>query len=494
MNFLSPMSKHRSLRIVWVFLLSWLAVSVHAQTSDESLFAGVRAAFAQAKQDQTDAYAPRTYAKAAELLQKAEQDFAKGRKRDSVQKTLAESEQTLIAAQNFAATARKELNTVIKTRADALAADTPKFAAEAWRKGDERFTEAVSRIERNEVEGARRKGAEAEVLLRDAELLAIKADILGEARSLIAQADEKEVGEFAPRSLDAAKRFLAQADAELTRSRYETNEPRRLTAQAAYEARHAMYLATQIARLQEGDSRKQHELEQTLLAVEEPIKKLAAEVNIEVRFDQGYAGPMQQLLTQVQKRGQQLSSLQQDVADRDDQIVLLNTEIQKVQDKLGGESAERQSLLRRLSAQERQRENIAAIEGLFTADEGRVYRQGNNIVMSLTGINFRSGKSTIEPSSFAVLEKVNQALKLFPEASTTVEGHTDAEGSDSANLLLSQDRADAVRQYMVSNMVINPEKLSSVGYGESRPVASNETEQGRAKNRRIDLVIHIQAN
>lgn len=489
------MQNRSAVHFLIVLCLTWFAATAYAQNAaNDQVFAAGRAAFAQAKKDEVDAYAPRTYAKAAEQFQQAERDFNKGRKLQSVQKTLAESQQTLIAAQRLAATARKELDTVIKTRADAVTANAAKFAPEAWKKGDERFAEALSRIEREDVEGARRKGAEAEVLLRDAELLAIKADILGEARSLIAQADEKKVGEFAPHSLDAGRQFLAQADAELTRSRYENNEPRRLAAQATYEARHAMYLATQIERLQDSDSRKQHELEQTLLAVEEPIKKLAAELNVEVRFDQGYATPMQQLLEQIQKRKQEIGSLQQDLADRGDQIALLNSELKKLQDKLGGESAERQSLQKRLSAQERQRENIAKIETLFTPAEGSVYRQSNDIVMSLTGISFRSGKSTIEPSSFPVLEKVNQALKLFPDASVTVEGHTDAEGSDSANLLLSQDRADAVRQYMVSNMGLNPEKLSSVGYGESRPVTSNETEQGRAKNRRIDLVIHIEPN
>ncbi|HKE93562.1 MAG TPA: OmpA family protein, partial [Povalibacter sp.] len=86
---------------------------------------------------------------------------------------------------------------------------------------------------------------------------------------------------------------------------------------------------------------------------------------------------------------------------------------------------------------------------------------------------------------------VRDALARFPESSVSVEGHTDANGSDSANLILSQDRADAVRQYLVSNFGINPEKVSSIGYGEARPVATNETAEGRARNRRIDLIIHM---
>ena len=122
-------------------------------------------------------------------------------------------------------------------------------------------------------------------------------------------------------------------------------------------------------------------------------------------------------------------------------------------------------------------------EASFTADEARVVRQGDDVVLSLLGIKFPSGRSTIDASSAALMKKVQQGLALFPGASISVEGHTDANGSDSQNLILSQDRADAVRQYLVSNFGLNAEKVSSVGYGEARPVATNETAAGRARTR-----------
>jgi outer membrane protein OmpA-like peptidoglycan-associated protein len=88
------------------------------------------------------------------------------------------------------------------------------------------------------------------------------------------------------------------------------------------------------------------------------------------------------------------------------------------------------------------------------------------------------------------MQKVQKALALFPDAVIAVEGHTDANGGESANLILSQDRADAVRQYLGTQFGLDPEKISSIGYGEARPVATNETAAGRARNRRIDLIIH----
>ncbi len=80
-------------------------------------------------------------------------------------------------------------------------------------------------------------------------------------------------------------------------------------------------------------------------------------------------------------------------------------------------------------------------------------------------------------------------MLVFPESRVRVEGHTDSHGTDAANLKLSSERAQAVRQYLVANMGMDISRIEAVGYGESRPVATNETAEGRARNRRIDVVI-----
>ena len=72
-----------------------------------------------------------------------------------------------------------------------------------------------------------------------------------------------------------------------------------------------------------------------------------------------------------------------------------------------------------------------------------------------------------------------------------IEGHTDSFGGDKANLDLSQRRADAVMQYLLANMDIERSRIFSMGYGESKPIANNETKEGRAQNRRIDLKLRI---
>jgi outer membrane protein OmpA-like peptidoglycan-associated protein len=70
-----------------------------------------------------------------------------------------------------------------------------------------------------------------------------------------------------------------------------------------------------------------------------------------------------------------------------------------------------------------------------------------------------------------------------------IEGHTDSQGADNANINLSQERADSVREYLIANLGLSQGRVQSVGYGKVSPIASNETPAGRAQNRRIDVVI-----
>jgi OOP family OmpA-OmpF porin len=487
---ISMRSKFVAALAVWMMGCS---ATVFAQ--DASLSAAIatqRAALEAARKEQVDVLSPKNYADAEKTLSQAQTDLERNRKPEKVREGLTDSETALARARQAADTARTALATALKTRDDAVAAQAPSQASELWQKAAQRFADAATRVERGDVSAGQRLAAEADVLLRDAELAGIKGVMLGEARALIAQADENKVGDFAPRTLNAAKKFLLQGEQEITRNRYDTDVPRSLAAQATYEARHAQYLAEVIAPILDKDE-DEHALEELLLGWEEPLKRMATELDVSARFDAGYLRPTQDFIERVQKIQRELRAARQDLAERDGQIALLTREVKRLEDKLGGVSDERVALQRRLDAQSQQRANIAQVETAFTPNEARVFREGDNLVISLTGITFPVGKSAIDPTSFGLMTKVQDAIKLFPGVSLIVEGHTDSDGSDSANLILSQDRADAVKHYLVSNTGWNPEKISSIGYGEARPVATNQSAEGKARNRRIDLVVQIGA-
>ncbi len=474
-----------------LLVLMLVVHAVVAQTTADPLFAQLSAAIDKGRQEQVDALAPISFEAAATALQEATKEAGRARNPERISARLNAGMAAIQKANGQAAAARETLRTVVATRTDALAANAPKLAGEAWQKADQRFREATTALERNDIKGAQKRAAEADVLLRDVELVAIGNGLLDEARGLIAQADAAKVEKFAPRTVSAAKRYLAQAEQEIIRNRYEPAVAAGLAAQASYEARHSMYLAQLIESTLEKKG-EEAGLEALILSWEEPLRQMATAVDLQPHFDAGVNPVMQQLLTLMQNQGREVQRLARELEDRNEQISAQNAELEKLETRLGGVSQERVALQRRFDAQEQLRSNVATIESSFSADEARVSRQGEDVVISLLGIRFPSGRSSIDGTSAGLMTRVRDALALFPESSLVIEGHTDGNGSDSANLILSQDRADAVRQYIVSHYGINPEKVSSIGYGEARPVANNETAEGRARNRRIDLIIQVQ--
>jgi OOP family OmpA-OmpF porin len=109
-------------------------------------------------------------------------------------------------------------------------------------------------------------------------------------------------------------------------------------------------------------------------------------------------------------------------------------------------------------------------------------------VIELEGVYFDFDKATIKPEGKVVLNEAAALLQKHERVVVEVGGHTDSVGSEAYNQGLSERRADAVRDYLMSKGV-KASRLTARGYGESRPVASNDTEEGRAENRRVELVV-----
>jgi len=101
-------------------------------------------------------------------------------------------------------------------------------------------------------------------------------------------------------------------------------------------------------------------------------------------------------------------------------------------------------------------------------------------------ILFDTGKATIRQESYAVLQSIVDIMKEYPNTYFVIEGHTDSVGSDKSNQTLSDNRAKSVRDYLVT-IGMDGSRLSSVGYGESRPIATNNTKAGRQQNRRVEI-------
>ena len=107
---------------------------------------------------------------------------------------------------------------------------------------------------------------------------------------------------------------------------------------------------------------------------------------------------------------------------------------------------------------------------------------------TLSDLHFETGQSTIKPGSFKILDELVEYLKLKPDLNIEIGGHTDSDGSADSNLTLSQNRAEAVKQYLIKKG-ISSSRLIAKGYGETQPIAENETAAGKALNRRTEINI-----
>lgn len=119
----------------------------------------------------------------------------------------------------------------------------------------------------------------------------------------------------------------------------------------------------------------------------------------------------------------------------------------------------------------------------------QVQREGDNIRLIMpSDITFETAQSDINASFYQTLNAVAEVLDEFDKTTVTVAGHADSRGSDSYNMDLSQQRALSVSNYLASHGV-DPARLRSIGYGESRPIGDNATAAGQSLNRRVEVTI-----
>ncbi len=476
----------KKLPVLGILFLVGLSGSAIAQEGlRATLFEQADQAKAAAEAAGAQLLAPTNYERGQRDYLEADRDLARGRNLARVRASLAAAADYFAKAQGAAEIARITLAAVIKTRDDALKAQAHNFASALWTKAEREFNGAMTRLEAGDIKLARVRAADAEATYRDAELAAIKSQYLSQTRALLAQAEQSRVQRYAPVTLAKAESLLARAEQQLTENRYDTDLPRSLATEANYQARHAIYLAERIRAMRDNGQT----VEDAILQYEEPLRRVAAAADIVARLDQGPEPVAAQLVQLVEDLRETNQRLTQDVEESNLRIAGLEEEMRELDMQLGGVSQERVALVKRVEAEARIREQFARIETSFARDEARVYREGNDIIIRMVGLSFASGQADVDPRYRSLLAKVRDALQVFPRSQILIEGHTDSYGGDDGNMALSKRRAAAVGDYLTAEFGIPAYRISAAGFGETRPIANNETTEGRARNRRIDVVI-----
>ena len=481
------LTRHRNgIAALVVLLLLGASSLAPAQSSvRDSLFREADASLGKAREAGADLLAPRSFDRGMDYYNDASDHFERGRDLATIQADLSSAIEHFERAREATARAGVAMGALIKTRSDAEAAGAPTYATELWEKAENKLRDIAIDNERGREAAVQRMTPSAEAAYRSAELAAIKANYLSDARRLLDEADEKRVGRYAPRTLAAAEASLAQAEQELTENRYDTDLPRSLARQAQYQARHAIYLAGQLQKHRK-DKKTNEDL---VLEWQKPIARIAGSADLVARFDEGPDVPTQAVVEHILALQTANRELTQELNDRDLQIARMTEQVESLERQLGGVSQERVALSLQLERQAMARQRYAQLESMFSQREAQVLRDGKLIILRMIGLGFDSGKSDIRENSAALLGKVIDAFDLYRGSNIVIEGHTDSYGSDTVNLRLSEARAEAVRDYLLANAEVDESLISSIGYGETRPIANNETQEGRSRNRRIDIAI-----
>jgi OOP family OmpA-OmpF porin len=435
-----------------------------------------------AYKNQINVLAPTWFAKAESSLSEAKKGLEKGEKVSEILLNTTEGQAHLQKAEEISKVAQTTLGDVIKSRNLARQAGAAKLGYD-YSDAEQTFLSLTEAIERGDLAYAEKRKAGLAETFRSLEMRAIKDETLGEVRTLIERAKNDRVDKIAPRSFNIAQHELSEVDAFITQHPYEKEMMHQKANEALFMSQRMFQIADQSKKF------KDMEPEDMTLWMEKILYDITAKLEATDMRNQSYEIQVKNILASIEALQKDRQFMSEKVKTLKSEIEIKNSQIAKLE----GKTREQQIIQERLAAEKRFNQLFIEVQNLFSPDEAEVYKKGDSLVIRLRAIQFPVGKSVIMPDNYPLISKIQQSIRIFGEPDVTIEGHTDSTGSKEVNKHLSQQRAESVRQYLLANKTLSNDRIVAAGYGSSKPLASNETEEGRAVNRRIDVIIKPKA-
>jgi len=498
-----------------------LSSAVLAQNDIDKLFKDTRLLSKKALSMAANIFSKDEFENGVDFLADAEALFKKNGQPEEIQQNLASAAEFFNKAMEKTKTLNTSFGDLMKIRQLALNVEGNSADAKIWSEGEDNFISAVEDYNDKDNEGFQKYAKKAESNYKDAELAGIKQKFLGDLKASIAQAEDKDLNKYAPIGLKKSKQAVEEIETILNANRYDTLKSKNVMKQAIYEINHGLYLEDVFKKMKDNDKTQ----EDLVLMWEEPLVKIAGVYKLEPALDKGSdeltskiisninsdQSKIQKLAAENQKLSSEIESLTKSVqdyktklADAENQnkklatdseslkssLETANKSIEEFKTKFAQLESENVKFKAQSDIMEKNAQIIENVSKLFSPSEAEVNRNGDLIVIRLVNIVFPTGKATLEPQYFNLLAKVQKALQLFPNGTYVIEGHTDGQGDYQKNLDLSQQRANSVFQYFISSMGAEASKITTACLGGTKPIANNSTEEGRAKNRRIEIVVN----
>lgn len=453
-----------------------------------------------ARVSQLNVLSPTWFDQAEKAYFEAKKDLEAGEEIADIKENVIKARASLKQAEEMAALSRTTLPETIKAREMARSAGATKFEDEYARVEND-FRDLTRAIEKNNLRYAQNNRDKVAESFHQLEIQAIKRDIIGEVRKLITKAEKAGAKKIAPQTYQEAVEQLQATDAFITKNPYAKEQMHEMANKALFLANRCVVITEQSTRF------KNMRSEDIALWSENNLNAISKALAAPDMRNQDVQTQLDNIVESVtslnndrnflsDKNKELLAEIEKIKKDRREETDELNSIIAMLEGKTREEQMAKEKMERQRREAEQKLENerrfnqkYIEVQKYFQKDEAEVYKQENRLVLRLKAMRFPVGKSIIMPENYALLSIVQKAIRNFNDPQVTVEGHTDSTGSVEVNQLLSQQRADAVREYFIANQTLPPDRISAVGYGSERPLASNATPEGRAINRRIDIII-----
>lgn len=389
------------------------------------------------------------------------------------------------------------LSEVMDARAKAMKAGAQTLYPKDLGELEDDLRKTANLVEKGDLEKAKQLRPELRQAYADLELKAVKEGTAQRAKAAIARAKDNDANKLAPKTFKSAQESLAASISILEADRTARDRAEAAAQQAVIDAERSETISEMVRDFERRDSTP----EDIVLWHQDELSKLAAPLNKTLMFNepnkQTVAGLQQDITALVEDR-QRLAAASGTLMSADATITQLKAQHAQEISQLKQQQEQQIAQLKRefagektelTQAQKEREERFKRIQQMFSKDEATVYRQGDNVLISVQGFKFPPGSSEIQPQNFGIMNKIVQGIDAFKAARVQVAGHTDATGSNEINMSLSEQRAQNVARFLTDVGHIPAEKIVAEGYGSQKPVATNATPEGRAENRRIEVLI-----
>jgi len=413
-------------------------------------------------------------------------DYAGEAEKEKANQTAEEGLKIMADVRTHMEESRGIMEEVLDTRERAKQEGAPGLYPDQFKEADASLREATILIEHKEADKAKEKRPEILNLYSDLELRALKEGTLAAARAAIKHAEESEADDYAPKTFKAAEEELKLVTSVLEADRTQTDKANAHAARTIFLARRAEAVTELVKMFEE----KEFTPEDIMLWYQDQLKAINEPLGGELPFDR----PNQEVVQVLRETGESLLKV---LADTRGMMEAKQTRIQELENELDKERTDSKQKLSEQAQKsalvlEREKEadkRFKEVRALFSPEEAEVLRKEKDVVIQVYGFYYPPGGSEIVSRNFGLMNRLVSAINLYPDSKLVISGHTDSKGNKARNLSLSKERARNVAQFLIKLGGMEPERISSEGYGETKPLASNDTKEGRTKNRRIEILI-----